>query len=402
MASYKKYEKNGTTLWLVKGYLGQDKKTGIAKYTTLRGFERKADAREAFDDARYEYNHSVKQRTAKHRRLIDVYDEWWPMYRDSIRPTTVMYRDEQLRNAILPTFGDYYIDEITLIDVQKWANAYSRTHKAWRGCMSLLSMMLTFCIRMGWLTTNPAQYVTAPRMAKKTSKNVVENHYSLDETKQFIAALNKATLNDDRGIWARRRACLLLILATGMRRGEVVGLQWSDIDFERRTINIHHTVKATKTREESEEPKTAASRRLIPIDDNTRALLTEWRVEQSREFEMIGQPALAPDRWVITAIGGKNKPIALATPQFWMREVHRLLGMRYISPHGLRHTKATLMAEDNVAINDIAAILGHADASFTLREYVHSTRAGMTNAQKSYGYLLKSLSGSVSGSDGMG
>lgn len=394
MAKVKSYKKqNGQRAYMVSGYLGIDPRTGASKSTTLRGFETRQDAKDAFETAVYEFKHGIDTAPqAKRMRIQDAYDEWWPLYRENVEPSTEHNRRELFKLYILPAFGDWYMDAITPIDAQKWLNGYVKTHATYVNTVSAIKMLYKFAMRMEWVDRDPFALIQRPRHVMQNTRSVKNNHYSVEEAQRFIAALDQMFDEHDGmyGRWALRRAYLLIVLYTGMRRGEACALRWSDISFEDSTINVERTLKGSDRGTVIGKTKTQSSRRLLHLDGLALDTLRTWHTIQAKQNDMLGRKIVSIDSWVFPQELRPDKPITLSSTNNWMRRLCEAKGLRYITIHGLRHTKATIMAEAGVSINDIAAILGHTDASFTLREYIHSTQAGLNNAEQAYIRALKS------------
>ncbi len=164
-----------------------------------------------------------------------------------------------------------------------------------------------------------------------------------------------------------RKLGVLLSLYTGMRIGEVCGLRWSDIDFDKKVIHIHHSVERIhnitaktgdpKTRLELCDVKTLSSNRVIPIPSNIYNLLR--REQQSS------------DKFVI-----RGNLYDYTDPRTFQYNFHRYLracGIRNVNYHVVRHTFATRCVEAGMDIKTLSEILGHSSVNITLNTYVHSS-----------------------------
>ncbi len=158
----------------------------------------------------------------------------------------------------------------------------------------------------------------------------------------------------------------VLAASTGMRRGEVLGLYWNDVDLESRTITIRRTLLSVAYRITPGEPKTARGRRIISIDTGTAAVLRAHRAAQAEQAAFVGRPT-TPDDFVFSRPDGSPIHPDLFTKTF-DRNVRRL-GLRRVRLHDLRHTYATLALRAGVDAKTVSSRLGHATVAFTLDVY---------------------------------
>ena len=154
---------------------------------------------------------------------------------------------------------------------------------------------------------------------------------------------------------------------SGLRRGEVAGLRWCDIDLKAKTVSIaNNRVSAAGVTVEND-PKSASSRRTLPLPDRLVSVLKAAKARQAAERLALGTGAFA---YVVSnEIGEPYSPAVLS--RYW-RDTVKAAGVRHIKLHAARHTCATLMHLSNVPIAVVAAWIGHKDASLTMRLYAHS------------------------------
>jgi integrase len=168
---------------------------------------------------------------------------------------------------------------------------------------------------------------------------------------------------------SRHGALIHLALATGMRKRELLGLKWSDLDWNRSMLRISRQVqRVTKKGMIFGPPKTDAGRRTIPLDENTLRVIRKHLAQQRLDRASIGE------RWQDF---GLMFPSTIGTPQSpsnLLKEFKVLLGeagVRVIRFHDLRHTAASHMLNQGVPISDVSKILGHSEPSTTLDIYTH-------------------------------
>ena len=155
----------------------------------------------------------------------------------------------------------------------------------------------------------------------------------------------------------------------GLRRGEIAGLKWSSIDFTAATLSIVSNRVSAGGVTVQNDPKSAASRRMLPLSDRLAGVLRAAKARQAAERLAIGEHYRGGEFVVSNEIGDAYSPAVLS--RYWAQALSRA-GVRHLKLHGARHTAATLMHLDGVPIAVIAAWIGHDDPSFTLRVYAHS------------------------------
>lgn len=182
-----------------------------------------------------------------------------------------------------------------------------------------------------------------------------------------------------------RYAIAWQLALTGLRRGEVAGLRWSDIDLTARTLQISSTRLRFGKHLVEDSPKSRASRRTLPIPDHLAASLRAARAIQAADRLALGEDYEASGYVVVDECGAALSPHALTSR--WARML-KAAGVRHIRFHDARHTCGTLMHFQDVPIAVISAWLGHASKAFTMATYVHSQPEALTLAAKSFNNVV--------------
>ncbi|MEX3771315.1 site-specific integrase, partial [Mycolicibacterium fortuitum] len=165
---------------------------------------------------------------------------------------------------------------------------------------------------------------------------------------------------------------------SGLRRGEVAGLRWNDVDLDKATLTIVNNRVSAGGRTVENDPKSVASRRTLPLPDRLLTVLRAARARQSAERLARGKGDF--DYVVSNESGQPYDPAVLS--RYWRHAVKEA-GVRHIKLHGARHTCATLMHLQNVPVAVIAAWIGHKDATLTMRVYVKSQSDALKAAGES-------------------
>lgn len=298
-----------------------------------------------------------------------VSNVWFPVCIDNgeHKAKTVDFYNTTTKN-IVAYFGGQLTQQITATDIQKFL-IYLRTERGMspqtvHHHYRTLNMIFAFAIKQEILLKNPMEKVEKP----KVPRNKVDA-LSQEDARAFFTALADCPLDFH---------CMLnLMITTGIRRGECVGLKWCDIDETRAFVKIQRNVNYTpKDGIVVNTPKTVASVRMIPLMDSTLSLLQQLKKQRKREY-----PGIALEDSFL--FPGENGLFAPRDPNAVTRRVKRFMKAHELpdmSPHDLRHSCATLLLGSGADIKSVQEILGHTNASTTLNFYVKSDLAQMQAA----------------------
>lgn len=296
-------------------------------------------------------------------------DEWFPICIDNgeHRPKTVAFYSGNVKN-IVEYFKGYTIQQMSATDIQKFI-IYLRTEKNFapqnvHHHYRTINMIFAFAMKQEIILKNPMDKVDKPRLQKKKVDALSE-----EEAKEFFAAIDKCPLDF--------RCLLYLLITTGMRRGECIGLKWRDVDETRSLIRIERNVTYTKKSGiVVNAPKTAASMRVIPIMQSSLNLLRQLKIQQQRE----NPNTIIEDAFIFP---GESSIFSPRDPDAVTRRVKRFMksnSLPDMSPHDLRHSCATLLLSSGADIKSVQEILGHTNASTTLNFYIRTDLNQMQTA----------------------
>lgn len=218
---------------------------------------------------------------------------------------------------------------------------------------AVLSKTLRAAERWGLIEKNTAALVSPPRPQKREMRV-----WTLGEVRQFLQASEK------------RKFYIAYVLAvfTGMRRGEILGLRWSDIDLEKGVIHVQRTLYKTKGKLVFQEPKTRGSKRSIVISPIVISALKKHRVRQQEMRLKLGQAYVDHDLVVCSWNGNPVDPSDL-NEDFKM--AIKKAGVPQIRFHDLRHTHATILLQLGEHPKVVSERLGHSSVTITLDTYSH-------------------------------
>lgn len=240
--------------------------------------------------------------------------------------------------------------------------------KTVRHVHTTLRKALADAVEARHIAYNPAQGAKAPKLAPTTEPNA----WTAQELARFLAHVAGDRLE---ALW-------VLAASSGMRRGELLGARWADLDLEAAELKVRQTLVAYGSLRVLKEPKTAASRRTIPLDPRAGAALKTHRKTQAAE-KLAAGPAYE-DRGLVFAdeIGD---PLAPETVSAAFKRHVREAQLPRLTIHGLRHTYATLGLDAGVDVLYVAELLGHSSPSITMGIYQHVRHDRLTQAAERIG-----------------
>ena len=224
----------------------------------------------------------------------------------------------------------------------------------------LISSILTTAVQWQVIFSNPCDRVKPPKVEKTTPRYLDENEATL-----LIDFLQTEHIQN--------RTMVLVLLMTGFRRGELLGLEWSDIDFDRQMIHVRRSSLYLPGKGVFEDStKNTSSERVIKVSSSVFATLKEFRAWQEKHRLSLGDQWRKSDR-VFTSVTGE--PLHPDTLSGWFHDFVKKNHLPDINIHGLRHTNATLQIAGGVPVSTVANRLGHANPSTTTKIYAHEIRS---------------------------
>lgn len=235
--------------------------------------------------------------------------------------------------------------------------------------ISMISTIFDYAIKMQLVQNNPCRAVTLPKPDKE--KREV---YTLEEVQKMLELF-------DQEPESHFKYTLFYTMAvyTGFRRGELLGLEWKDFDFENQTVTINRTSLYSRSKggTYTETPKTETSYRTLKIPDTVIEMLQHWRQIQNEQHKKIGNKWIDTDR-VFTKQNGLTLD-GNAPGQFFKSFCERT-GMRYVCNHSFRHFNASILINNGVDIKTVQSCLGHSTPTTTLAIYCHTFQAAQVRA----------------------
>lgn len=361
----------------------RDPQTGKMKDQWKGGFQTQKEAKAARNDARSASDKGTA--VAASRITVREYlGEWLEASETRVRPTTLASYRQHVDNHIVPRIGGERLQQLTplmidrmyakllregreskrkLEEGEKKPKGTALSVSTVRRVGATLHRALNDARKKGLIPYNPADAVELPKVEREADNAGDVQTWTREELDKFLAHVSSDRLFP---MWR-------LAAWTGMRRGELAGLIWRDVDLDAGTVKVQRarvTVASTDVRESK--PKTPKGRRHVELDEETHAALAAWQERQKAERE----------KWESTEAGewpahGLVFTLENGTglhPDYLSRAFRahvKRAKLPTIRLHDLRHTHATLMLAAGVPVKVVSERLGHSTPAFTMAVYQH-------------------------------
>lgn len=255
----------------------------------------------------------------------------------------------------------------------KQAEGRTLSPKTVKHYISFISSVFDYAQKMQLIKNNPCAHVFTPKQ-KPHEKEI----YTPEQAKQLLEYLQDAPL--------KYRAFFTLAMYSGMRRGELLGLEWQDIDFDSGVVNIKRNALYNKDQGHyTDTTKTAASTRSLKLPMNVIFVLQQLRNEQLSERLKLGDAWHSTNRLFTTWDG---KAMNGVTPYTWLKKFCAKHDLPFHNIHSFRHLHASLLIDAGVNIKTVSAVLGHSQTSTTLNIYTHNFQEATAKAMESVADIL--------------
>lgn len=353
----KKYlTKDGETRYMLQAYLGVDPFTGKQRRTTRRGFKTQKEAKKAERELLLSIEENGFTDHSSKPTFKEVADLWLESYETTVKPTTYQNTKNYLEALVEHHFKDVRIESVSVAMMQKIVIDLSKKYVAYLNYLSIVNRVFKYAMHLDIIQTNPVDRIIRPKQQNARKEKIA---LTKEELNKFI----KLAKEDAKPVLY---AAWHTLAYTGLRRGELLGLEWSDIDFKNKTISINRTLVSINGRLSVQSPKTKRSTRTISLDDSTVQILKDWKLEQKKTFFKNG---IKSRNIVITnTVGGYFDFGNFREDLKTFISKHKL---KQFSVHSLRHTHASLLFEAGIEPKTISDRLGHSNIQTTLDMYTH-------------------------------
>lgn len=325
-------------------------------------------------------------------KFEDLAEEWFEEYAKLNLRNTTYERMRQLRKRIYDAIGHLRIDKISTRQLQGFVNSLAKeganektgkplASKTIKHNLSLISDVFSYAVKMDIVSENPCSKVTIPKGEAK-EKQI----YSQEEMALLLAKMENEPI--------KYKAFFYLMAYTGFRRGEMLGLEWKDIDFENNTISVKRTSNVTTKRGiYTDTTKTKRSQRTLKISSYIMQLLKQLKCEQNSEILRLGDYWVDTDRLFTQDNGEPQHP---NTTYHWLEKFCAKNNLPFYGLHSFRHFAASSLIAAGLDVTTVSGALGHCNSGTTLNIYSHqfqTAQARVSNAMDNAFAFLKNKQG---------
>lgn len=349
--------------WGFKVEAGLDPETGKRRQIKRQGFRTKREAETALSEVQKTvFDGTVVANS--NIRLDDFLDDWLVGQQTRLRPSS-HYSYVIAGKRLKRDLGRYKLQALTPLQIEKFyadlldhggRTGDALAPKTVKNTHVVLRKALADAERLGLVQRNAAAAARGPTVTRPEMAT-----WSSDQLKEFSAVAQES----------RMRNAFTILASTGMRRGEALGLRWSDVDFDSSQLAIVQTVSMVDSKIIIGQPKTAGSRRTVYVHDITIKALRQQRQLQAEERLAAG-PAWDTENDLVF----RNPTGGPVNPDGFSRHFDKLVekaDVPRIRLHDLRHTNATLSLKAGVHPKIVSERLGHSSIAITLDLYSHVT-----------------------------
>ena len=301
-----------------------------------------------------------------------------------LKPLTIK-RFKQCQERTYKAIGHMKMNRINKTHIQAFINNLSEdginkqtggglSTKTQQLYLNFISDVFNYAIGCNIDVKNPCVNVKVIKTAPKEREV-----YTLEEAQQFIELLETAPL--------KYKAFFILAIYGGFRRGELLGFEWSDLDFETGVISVVRTSLFDKEHGGTftGAPKTKGSQRSLKLPDGVLDVLRQHKTEQNKQRLLMGDKWQNSNRIFTTEDGA---PMGVDSARHWLSKFCKRNNIRFVNVHSFRHLNASLLISNGVDVRTVSAALGHSQTSTTLNIYAHSFQEQQARASETIANAL--------------
>ena len=341
-------------------------------------------------------------------KFEDFAKQWFKEYAEMRLKESTIQGYRTMERRIYKSIGHIRLDKLTTRHIQKFilelceAECKGKRHKCKKLSTktiklykSMISSILDYAVKMQMIRENPCRNVQIPRVVTPEKE-----YYTIEEAQKLFELFEQESEHNYIYVCFH-----ILAIYSGFRLGELMGLEWKDIDFSTNVVTVNRTCLYSKDKGHyTETPKTSQSMRSLKLPQDVMNVLKNWQGLQDEQRKKGGSKWCETDR-VFTKWNGLT--LDRSAPGRYFKKFCERTGMRYVTNHSWRHLNATLLINSGIDVKTVQSCLGHSVATTTLNLYCHTFRTAQAAAMDavaealplSYGKKGK-ITASKSSSDG--
>ena len=351
------------------------------------------------EQAKQEYQEQLKheaelqqQRTNKaeydkqHITFKDLADKWLALQIscNELKPSSIT-KLKGCRERTYNAIGDILVSQLDFLTIQDFISSLAKKGvnrktgkglglKSQKSYLNFISDVMKFAKKCKLVTDIPCSGITFTQSDTKEKKV-----YSLNEAKQLLQAINEKAPTQYKLLYTLLAYC-------GMRKGEALGLEYKDIDFDKSILSINRTSNYHEGYGVyTDTPKTKNSYRSLFIQPKLLNMIQQLRAEQKEQAIKCGDQWVDSDRLFINWQG---KPLHPNIPYKWLKRFCESENIPFKALHGFRHFTATQALANGVDVKRVSDMLGHANPTITLNTYIHAVQQANEDALNCVADLL--------------
>ncbi|MEC3608807.1 site-specific integrase [Bacillus glycinifermentans] len=374
-----------------------DPTTGKRKQKEVGGFRTKAEAEEEAKRIQYELLQGIYIEE-KEITFEEFSKEWLIWYENTgkVKVSTIRVRKHEI-SRLMDYFQYLKMKDITRKQYQEALNdlkARGYAENTIDGAHRTGRMIFKRAVELKVIKTDPTEYAIVPKVQKTVEE--LEREKELPKYLEKEELAHFLSIIPDHQMDIRDYPIFLTLAYTGMRAGELCALKWSDIDFEEQTISITKTYYNPRNAIKEYElltPKTKKSKRVIDVTKDVLIELDKLRKAQ-KEVRMKYRKTYHNEGFVFAQLDEVNAgyPAYVKLIEIRMKRLLKIADLNpSLTPHSLRHTHTSLLAEAGVSLEQIMDRLGHTDDDTTKNIYLHITKPKKKEASHKFSELMRSF-----------
>lgn len=319
-------------------------------------------------------------------KFEDLAEKWLSEHAELNLRKNSIAKGKQMTKRVYPAIGHLRMDKITPLRIQEFVDDLALNGKSLvTGAplsektvihhLTFISDVFNYAVRLGMVKENPCRRVVCPKNKPK-EKEI----YTVEEIKSILSLLETEKIE--------YRVFFTLAIFSGFRRGELLGLEWKDVDWDNNLITVRRTANYTSVSGNfTDTTKTKKSQRSIRFAPEIIELLRQYKAYQNENRARIGSKWVDTDR-IFTRWNGEC--MGTHTPYGWWKKFTARNNLRFCDIHSLRHFHASILIDSGVDLTTVSREMGHSTVSTTANIYCHQLELAQAKTSEAMSTALLS------------